>query len=98
MKEGSWGLKLDVTFFWESGPVHHALCSYPHPLSILSDAPPLLATLNCNPQEFAKIYELCEYILEHSQRPSLLNGTLQTLQRFLTWIPLGYIFERQLIE
>lgn len=49
-------------------------------------------------QEFAKIYELCEYILDRSQRPSLLNGTLQTLQRFLTWIPLGYIFERQLIE
>lgn len=50
------------------------------------------------PQEFAKIYELCEYILDRSQRPSLLNGTLLTLQRFLTWIPLGYIFERQLIE
>ena len=54
------------------------------------DPPPL--------QEFAKIYELCEYILDRSQKPSLLNGTLQTLQRFLTWIPLGYIFERQLIE
>ncbi|CAN0435884.1 unnamed protein product, partial [Hapterophycus canaliculatus] len=50
------------------------------------------------PQEFAKVYELCEYILANSQKPSLLNGTLQTLQRFLTWIPLGYIFERQLIE
>eukprot|EP00904_Undaria_pinnatifida_P004429 jgi/Undpi1/13988/HiC_scaffold_9.g03639.m1 len=48
--------------------------------------------------EFAKIYELCEYILDRSQKPSLLNGTLQTLQRFLTWIPLGYIFERQLID
>ncbi|CAM9157205.1 unnamed protein product [Discosporangium mesarthrocarpum] len=49
-------------------------------------------------EEFAKIYELCEYILNLSQRPSLLNGTLKTLQRFLTWIPLGYIFERQLID
>ncbi|CAB1100876.1 unnamed protein product [Ectocarpus sp. CCAP 1310/34] len=48
--------------------------------------------------EFAKIYELCEFILDRSQKASLLNGTLQTLQRFLTWIPLGYIFERQLIE
>ena len=50
------------------------------------------------PKEFAKIYELCEFILDRSQKPALLNGTLQTLQRFLTWIPLGYIFERQLIE
>ncbi|CAM9306613.1 unnamed protein product, partial [Sphacelaria rigidula] len=48
--------------------------------------------------EFAKIYELCEFILDRSQRPSLLNVTLHTLQRFLTWIPLGYIFESQLIE
>eukprot|EP00752_Nemacystus_decipiens_P006845 g6147.t1 len=48
--------------------------------------------------EFAKIYELCEFILDRSQKPALLNGTLQTLQRFLTWIPLGYIFERQLID
>lgn len=38
--------------------------------------------------EFSAIYHLCEFILEHSKRPSLLKVTLQTLQRFLTWIPL----------
>lgn len=48
--------------------------------------------------EFASIYHLCEFILEHSQRPSLLRVTLQTLQRFLTWIPLGFIFQTQLID
>lgn len=48
--------------------------------------------------EFGQIFELCEYVLEHSQRPSLLIVTLQTLQRFLTWIPLGYIFQTKIIE
>jgi len=48
--------------------------------------------------EFAAIYHLCEFILDHSQRPSLLNVTLQTLQRFLTWIPLGFIFQTSLVD
>jgi exportin-1 len=48
--------------------------------------------------EFSQIYQLCEYVLEHSQRPSLLSVTLQTLQRFLTWIPLGFIFQTNIID
>ena len=48
--------------------------------------------------EFASIYHLCEFILQHSQRPNLLSVTLQTLQRFLTWIPLGFIFQTSLID
>ena len=48
--------------------------------------------------EFSSIYHLCEFILQHSQRPSLLRVTLQTLQRFLTWIPLGFIFQTPLID
>ena len=48
--------------------------------------------------EFSQIYQLCEFVLEHSQRPSLLRVTLQTLQRFLTWIPLGFIFQTNLID
>ena len=47
--------------------------------------------------EFSQIFQLCEYILEASQKSSLLLATLQTLQRFLTWIPLGYIFETTLV-
>jgi exportin-1 len=48
--------------------------------------------------EFQAIYHLCEFIMTHSQRPSLLQVTLQTLQRFLTWIPLDYIFRTQLLD
>lgn len=47
--------------------------------------------------EFAQIFQLCQFVLSASQRPSLINATLGTLQRFLTWIPLGYIFETQLV-
>jgi len=48
--------------------------------------------------EFQAIYQLCEFILAHSQRPSLLQVTLQTLQRFLTWIPLDFIFKTHLLD
>jgi len=48
-------------------------------------------------EEFSQIFQLCEFILEASQKPSLVLCTLQTLQRFLTWIPLAYIFESNLI-
>ena len=48
--------------------------------------------------EFSSIFELCVFILEHSQKPSLLKVTLKTLQRFLTWIPLGFIFQTDLIK
>jgi exportin-1 len=48
-------------------------------------------------EEFSQIFQLCEFILEASSKQSLLLSTLQTLQRFLTWIPLGYIFETNLV-
>ena len=48
-------------------------------------------------EEFSQIFQLCEFILDASQKPSLVLCTLQTLQRFLTWIPLAYIFESNLI-
>ena len=48
--------------------------------------------------EFSQIFHLCEFVLEHSKQPTLLKVTLQTLQRFLTWIPLGFIFQTNLIE
>ena len=49
-------------------------------------------------EEFTKIFQLCELVLSRGERPSLLSITLQTLLRFLSWIPLGYIFETKLIE
>ncbi len=49
-------------------------------------------------KEFGLIYQLCEFILERSQKPSLLLATLQTLRAFLNWIPLGYIFGTTMID
>jgi exportin-1 len=48
--------------------------------------------------EFAQIFELCQFVLENSQSASLVESTLETLLRFLNWIPLGYIFETKLIS
>lgn len=35
---------------------------------------------------------------ENSQNAPLVHATLETLLRFLNWIPLGYIFETKLIS
>jgi len=48
--------------------------------------------------EFTQVYQLCEFVLKNSQLESLLRVTLETLQRFLTWIPLGFIFQTDLIK
>ncbi|KAK5116681.1 Exportin-1 [Meristemomyces frigidus] len=43
--------------------------------------------------EFTGIYNLCSEILRTADQTSLIKATLETLLRFLNWIPLGYIFE-----
>jgi len=48
--------------------------------------------------EFSQIFTLCQFVLDNSQSPQLLKCTLETLLRFLNWIPLGYIFETRLIS
>ncbi|PVU89531.1 hypothetical protein BB559_003322 [Furculomyces boomerangus] len=48
--------------------------------------------------EFSDIFQLCSEVLETAMQPSLVKATLETLLRFLSWIPLGYIFETKLIE
>ncbi|KAK9731791.1 CRM1 / Exportin repeat 2 [Popillia japonica] len=48
--------------------------------------------------EFSAIFHLCQFVLENSQNAPLVNATLETLLRFLNWIPLGYIFETKLIN
>ncbi|KAK7366618.1 hypothetical protein VNO80_08613 [Phaseolus coccineus] len=48
--------------------------------------------------EFQLIHELCLYVLSVSQRTKLICATLSTLHAFLSWIPLGYIFESPLLE
>ena len=32
-------------------------------------------------------------VLNASQKPDLIRATLATLHAFLSWVPLGYIFE-----
>ncbi|ETV92091.1 hypothetical protein, variant 4 [Aphanomyces invadans] len=48
--------------------------------------------------EFVQIFRLCEFVLDKSTHIPLLTITLQTLLRFLSWIPLGFIFETNLVE
>jgi exportin-1 len=48
--------------------------------------------------EFSEIFQLCHEILDNAQKSSLIKATLETLLRFLNWIPLGYIFETNLID
>ena len=48
--------------------------------------------------EFAMIYQLCEMVLINSQKPQLLIVALDALLGFLSWIPIGYIFETKMIE
>ncbi|KAF9919098.1 Karyopherin transporter [Lobosporangium transversale] len=48
--------------------------------------------------EFSEIFQLCSEVLEKANKPSLIRATLDTLLRFLNWIPLGYIFETNLVE
>lgn len=48
--------------------------------------------------EFSEIFKLCCEVLEEAQKTSLIKATLETLLRFLNWIPLGYIFETSIID
>ncbi|XP_032830122.1 exportin-1-like isoform X2 [Petromyzon marinus] len=50
----------------------------------------------CN--EFSQVFQLCQFVMENSQNAPLVAATLETLLRFLNWIPLGYIFETKLIS
>ncbi|CAD5118443.1 DgyrCDS7150 [Dimorphilus gyrociliatus] len=47
--------------------------------------------------EFSQIFTLCQFVMDNSQNAPLVGSTLETLLRFLNWIPLGYIFETKLI-
>ena len=46
--------------------------------------------------EFSEVFNLCVYVMDNSASFSLVEATLQTLLKFLNWIPLGYIFETKL--
>lgn len=48
--------------------------------------------------EFRLIHELCLFVLNASQKPDLIRATLATLHAYLSWVPLGYIFESNIVE
>lgn len=48
--------------------------------------------------EFSDIFKLCSEVLGQANKTSLIKATLETLLRFLNWIPLGYIFETRVID
>ena len=49
-------------------------------------------------QEFSSIFQLCSEVLNTANQSSLIKATLETLLRFLNWIPLGFIFETPIID
>lgn len=49
-------------------------------------------------QEFSSIFQLCSEVLGTANQPYLVKATLETLLRFLNWIPLGYIFETPIVS
>ncbi|MCJ1263950.1 Karyopherin transporter [Lobaria immixta] len=55
-----------------------------------------LKTTMCT--EFSSIFQLCSEVLNTANQTSLIRATLETLLRFLNWIPLGFIFETPIIE
>ena len=55
-----------------------------------------LKTTMC--QEFSSIFQLCSEVLSTANQTSLIKATLETLLRFLNWIPLGFIFETPIID
>ncbi|KAL6757535.1 exportin [Haematococcus lacustris] len=48
--------------------------------------------------EFGLIHELCVFVLCNTRKPDLIRSTLDTLSVYLTWVPLGYIFESNLLH
>lgn len=48
--------------------------------------------------EFGEIFTLCHEVLQMANRPSLIEATLNCLQRYLSWVPFAYIFETNLLE
>jgi exportin-1 len=49
-------------------------------------------------EQFSAVHELCLMVLNASSKPDLIRATLSTLHAFLSWVPLGYIFESNVTE
>lgn len=47
--------------------------------------------------EFEEIFKLCYEVLDKTTKPSLIIATLNTLLKYIHWIPLNYIFQTDLL-
>ncbi|OXB51451.1 UNVERIFIED_CONTAM: hypothetical protein H355_000314, partial [Colinus virginianus] len=47
---------------------------------------------------FSQIFQLTQFVMGNSPNAPLIQATLETLLRFLNWIPLGYVYETKLIS
>jgi len=48
--------------------------------------------------EFSEIFNLCVMVLTTATKKELVFATLETLLKFLNWVPLGFIFETDMIR
>lgn len=54
--------------------------------------------------EFQSVFQLCEFVITEAInnpqaiKQTLIRQCLKTLQTFLSWIPLGYVFQTDLVE
>jgi exportin-1 len=48
-------------------------------------------------EQFDGVFQLCEMVMSESEQPTLLNETLHTLLKFMTWINMEFIFGPKLI-
>jgi len=52
-------------------------------------------TLNA---QFRMIHELCTFVLLNTRKESLVRATLTALHAYLSWVPVGYIFESNMVQ
>ncbi|GBF89748.1 hypothetical protein Rsub_02918 [Raphidocelis subcapitata] len=55
----------------------------------------LKQTLNA---QFRMIHELCTFVLLNTRKESLVRATLTALHAYLSWVPVGYIFESNMVQ
>uniref|UniRef100_A0A1I7X0U0 Xpo1 domain-containing protein n=1 Tax=Heterorhabditis bacteriophora TaxID=37862 RepID=A0A1I7X0U0_HETBA len=48
--------------------------------------------------QFQEVFSLCITILEKCPANAMVEATLRTLHRFLSWIPVGYVFETNITQ
>jgi exportin-1 len=50
--------------------------------------------------EFGSIFDLCKKVLSTPNNSSihLINATLETLLKFISWIPIQFVYQQDLVQ